>query len=310
MLFEYLQSQPLVEIIDEKVDLEAIYNHPDADPVFALGRDRSIEDIVWYWNLANTVSYDSGSGIIYVEIRAFDPDDAVRVAEAVREESERLINDLSTNARDDAVEFALVDLREAEARVREARRALQAFRMTERSVDVTQNIAQAMALISELKGQRAALQAEYDSRSKMLGGESPALSALRIQIDSLDAQIAAEERRIAAVAPEPGDGPAEEGGAAPNGGSESLTSAAGAQEELMVELGFAENMYTSALAAVESARAEARRAQRYLATHIAPTRSQEAEYPDRLMWTVAISFLTLLLWSITMLIVSSIRDRS
>jgi capsular polysaccharide transport system permease protein len=306
MLFEYLQSQPLVQVIDGQVDLEKIYNRPGADPVFRLGEDQPIEDIVWYWNQAVTVSYDSSSGIIYVEARAFDPDDAQAVAQAVLQESDRLINDLSTKARNDAVEFALVDLREAEARVRDARRALQEFRMTERSVDVTQDIAQAMALIGQLKGQRAALQADYDSRRAMLGAESPALTALRNQMESLDAQIAAEQARIAARSPS-GETPAQ-GEEAPQGGS--LTSAAGAQEELMVDLTFAENMYTSALAAVETARAEARRAQRYLATHIAPTHSEEAEYPDRLMWSFAITFLLLLVWAIALLIASSIRDRN
>lgn len=120
---------------------------------------------------------------------------------------------------------------------------------------------------------------------------------------SLDAQIAAEQARIATQVP------ADE---LPEGDeiAASLTSAAGAQEELMVDLTFAENMYTSALAAVETARADARRAQRYLATHIAPTRSEEAEYPDRLMWSFAISFLLLLIWAIMLLIASSIRDRN
>ncbi|TYO90512.1 hypothetical protein [Oceanicella actignis] len=301
MLFEYLQSQPLVEIIDRKLDLEKIYNHPDADPLFRLGRGRSIEEKVFYWNLAVTVSYDNASGIIYVQTRAFDPDDAQRVAQAVLDESARLINELSVKARADAVRYALADLADAEARVREARRKLQEFRLSERSVDVTQDIAQAMALISQLRAQRAALQADYDSRKDLLGAESPALAALRRQMASLDEQIRREQERIASADPE--------AAARERDGGGSLTSAAGAQEQLTVELNFAENMYTSALAAVEAARADARRAQRYLATHIAPTRAQEAEYPDRLMWTIAVAFVSLLVWAITLLIIGSIRDR-
>ena len=78
----------------------------------------------------------------------------------------------------------------------------------------------------------------------------------------------------------------------------------------MVERGFAENMYTAALAAVEAARAEARRAQRYLAIHIAPTRAQEAEHPRRWVLTAATFALCLALWSILQLVASSIRDRS
>ena len=59
-----------------------------------------------------------------------------------------------------------------------------------------------------------------------------------------------------------------------------------------------------------AARADARRAQRYLATHIQPTLSEEPEYPLRITWTLAIFVTLLLAWSILQLIVGSIRDRS
>ena len=297
MLFEYLSSQPLVEAIDAKLDLRAIYNREGADPVFRMGEAGSIEDVIFYWSLAVTPAYDNLSGIINVQALAFDPDDAQRIAAAVREESERLINDLSTKARQDAVTFALEDLGEAEARIREIRRELQNFRQEEGSADVRQDIVAAMSLISGLKSQRAALKAEYDSRARLIGADSPALGGLLGRISSLDAQIAEEERRIAA-----------NGDAGPAGSS--LTDAAGAQEELMVELKFAEAMYTSALGAVETARAEARRAQRYLATHIAPTRAEAAEHPQKAVITGAVFATTLITWSIILLVVSSIRDRS
>jgi capsular polysaccharide transport system permease protein len=78
----------------------------------------------------------------------------------------------------------------------------------------------------------------------------------------------------------------------------------------MVERQFAENMYTASLSAVEVARAEARRAQRYLAIHIRPTRADVAEHPRRWTLSIAIGIVSLVLWSILQLIASSIRDRS
>ena len=77
-----------------------------------------------------------------------------------------------------------------------------------------------------------------------------------------------------------------------------------------VELELATNMYTAAQASLEAAKAEARRTQRYLATHIAPTLAQEAEYPRRIVWTLAVFVGLLLTWSIALLIVGSIRDRN
>lgn len=305
MLFEYLQSQPLVERVDAAVDLREIYNRPEADPVFALGEDRTIEELVDYWNLAVTVSYDTGSGVIYAEVRAFRPEDARDVAASLLEESGRLINSLSENARKDAVRFARIDLQEAEQRVREARMALQAFRGMQGTADVSGDISQEMQLIAELRRQRSALQADYDSRKELLGEDSPTLSALRRRISSLDAQIVEAEARIA----DGTEGGATAGGSGSGRRAATLAEAAGLQEELQVELELATNMYTAAQAGLESARADARRAQRYLATHISPTLSQEPQYPRRVTWSVAIFVILLLGWAILMLIVSSIRDR-
>ncbi|MGG7566893.1 hypothetical protein ACQ5SO_12135 [Rhodovulum sp. DZ06] len=298
ILYEYLQSQPLVERIDDQLDLRAMYRREGADWLFRLGDDPSVETLVDYWNLAQTVSYDSSAGIIYAEIRAFDPDDAHAVATAVTAESERLINALSEKSRKDAVEFALADLREAEARVREVRLDLQSFRGAAGTADVSLDIQSSMGLVGELRARRADLAAERDSRRDMLGADSPVLAALDRRLAALDVQIAQEEARVASAGTDgaPADG--------------SLADAAGRQEELMVEREFAENMYTAALAAVEIARAEARRAQRYLAIHIAPTRAQMAEHPRRWVLSIATGALCLVLWSILQLIASSIRDRS
>ena len=302
MLFEYLQSQPLVERVQADVDLIEIYNRPEGDWLFSMGTDRTIEEMVDYWNRAVTVSYDTGSGIIYVESRAFRARDAQQVAASVLEASYDLINSLSTGARQDAVQYAQADLVEAEERIRRTRLALQEFRSDQGTADISSDITQQMALISQLRSARSEAQAEFDSRKDLLGANSPTLSALSRRIASLDAQIAAEEARIAA---EPGVGQTPTPGARPT-----LAEAAGEQERLQVELELATNMYTAAQASLEAAKAEARRTQRYLATHIAPTLAQEAEYPRRIVWTLAVFVGLLLTWSIALLIVGSIRDRN
>ena len=302
MLFEYLQSQPLVERVQGDVDLIEIYNRPEGDWLFSMGTDRTIEEMVEYWNRAVTVSYDTGSGIIYVESRAFRARDAQQVAASVLEASYDLINSLSTGARQDAVQYAQADLVEAEERIRRTRLALQEFRSDQGTADISSDITQQMALISQLRSARSEAQAEFDSRKDLLGANSPTLSALSRRIASLDAQIAAEEARIAA---EPGVGQTPTPGARPT-----LAEAAGEQERLQVELELATNMYTAAQASLEAAKAEARRTQRYLATHIAPTLAQEAEYPRRIVWTLAVFVGLLLTWSIALLIVGSIRDRN
>ena len=46
ILFELILSQRMVELIEADLDLRRIYNLPEGDPVFTLGRDATIEDLV------------------------------------------------------------------------------------------------------------------------------------------------------------------------------------------------------------------------------------------------------------------------
>ena len=147
---------------------------------------------------------------------------------------------------------------------------------------------------------RADLEADLAARRGVLDEESPVLRNLERRLASLDAQIAEAEARIVDQG----------GGAAGEGGRSSLAAAAGMQERLEVEVEFATNMYTAAQTALEQARAEARRRQRYLATHIEPTLAEEPRYPERTLWTLGILGVSFLIWSILALIWSSIRDRA
>ena len=68
------------------------------------------------------VSYDTAAGIIDVTARAFTPEDAHAIAEAILAESSALVNQLADQAREDAVRFAREELAEAEAHLAEMRR--------------------------------------------------------------------------------------------------------------------------------------------------------------------------------------------
>jgi capsular polysaccharide transport system permease protein len=84
----------------------------------------------------------------------------------------------------------------------------------------------------------------------------------------------------------------------------------GEYEGLVVEREFAERAYTSALAAYDSAQAEARRQNRYLAAHVRPTLAEKAEYPERFKILALLGVFLFLAWAIASLIFYSIRDRS
>jgi capsular polysaccharide transport system permease protein len=81
-------------------------------------------------------------------------------------------------------------------------------------------------------------------------------------------------------------------------------------EELTVEQGFATQAYTTALAAFETALAEAQKQERYFATFVAPTRPEIALYPKRLLDSFITVLVLLAIWMISQFLYRSFRDHA
>ena len=296
ILYEYIRSQQLVEEIASELDLVAIYNRAKDDPVFTLGQDPTIEDLHWYWEWMVSVAYDGGTGIIEVEARAFTPEDAHAIADAIVRRSTALINALSQEARQDAIRFAKRDLAEAEERLRAVRRKLRAFRDVEQIIDPTADVEQRMGLLTALEGQLAEA---LVSRDVLLGYAAPQDSRVR----KLEDQIAAIEKRIENEKAKLGSGNGENAAEA-----ERMAEVVGTYEELVMDREFAQQAYAAVLASYEEARTEARRQNRYLATHVGPTRAQESLFPKRWLLGLALVLFLLMSWIIIVLIIFNVRD--
>ncbi|PTM75278.1 capsular polysaccharide transport system permease protein [Cereibacter johrii] len=296
ILYQFIQSQELVQRINERIDLRAIYSKPGFDPVFSFDPDGGIEDLVDYWQGMVRVSYDSTTGLIELRVHAFTPEDAQAVAQAILDESTRTINDLSAIARADATRYAREELDNAVERLRVQRVAMTEFRSRTQIVDPSADIQAQMGLLNTLQQQLAA--ASID------------LNLLRQTTQPSDPRIAQNERRIGVI---------EEliqrerekfglGGGTGTGASNYSTMIA-EFERLTVDLEFAEKAYIAALTNHDAAIAEAQRMSRYLATYVRPTLAERSLYPQRGLLTLMIGGFALMLWAIGMLIYYSVRDR-
>ena len=79
-------------------------------------------------------------------------------------------------------------------------------------------------------------------------------------------------------------------------------------ENLLINREFSATSYSAALAALESARADASRQNRYLAVYEEPTLAESSEYPRRWVIFGLIALFIFLIWSILVLVFYSIRD--
>jgi len=298
IVYDYIQSQQIVEEVLKTLPLRDIYNRPRNDVVFRLGEDRPVEDLVDHWNWMSDASFDPTSGILTFEARAFDRHEAQQIAQAVLDLSARLVNELSVQAREDAVRFAAAELQEAEEHLLELRRNIRAFRESEQEIDPAANAQTSIALVAALEEEVANTRVRLNTVRTLVSETAPQVEVLTERINNLELQIARERARV---------GEATKGGAAPD--KKALADLLAEYEEFEVRREFAENAYTSALAIYEQAQAEARRQIRYLATHIYPTLSEEPQYPERELLTLAIFAILLVGWSVLVLVYYNIRDR-
>ncbi len=323
ILYKFIQSPELVARIDRQIDLRAVWTrpgtdwtNPDHDPVFAYNPDGivtslartaglpleermpggAIEDLTDYWQRMVKVYSDAGTGLIDLEVQAFTPQEAQHIARLVYDESSEMINDLSAIAREDATRYAREELDQAVERLKGAREAMTRFRNQTQIVDPSASIEGQMGLLSSLQSQLAQTLIDLDILRQTTRQNDPRITQTERRVEVIEGRIAEERRKMGL-----GTGPA--------GGEAAFADLVGEYERLAVDLEFAEQSYTSALAAYDSARAEAQRQSRYLAAHVHPTLPESATRPDRWSLVSLVALFAFLAWSVLLLATYAIRDR-
>lgn len=296
VLYAYIQSQQIVERIQESLDIRAHYSaHWRSDPVFAIWPDATIEDLVWFWNRIMLVSYDSSSGLMDIQVRAGTAEFARQLAVAIVRESEEMINQLNAQARRDSMASAERDLEAALERLRSAREEVAAFRARTQIVDPQADIQGRMGVINNLQQQLAQALVDHDLLLQTTAENDPRMRQAERRIEVIEQRIASERLNFATQDVTVFD--------------TDYPRLIAQFESLIVNQEFAVQTYTAALIARDAARSNVERQSLYLATYIQPTLAQRAEYPQRLLLSgLAALFLTLT-WAAATLIFYSLRDR-
>ena len=305
---DYLQSQAILEDLPASIDIERIFNQAPKDILFKMGSDLPIEDQLSYWQNMVDVSYDSTSGVIYLEVRTFRPEDSVAIANSIIERSEILVNKLSETNRRQTVRFAEEAVAKAEARLKAIRTQMLAYRNETQEVSPEDNARLAAEMIAGLDQERILKETEKKTLLTYLNSDSPRIRILEQQILALEDQISDVKKRLGSgteasstqVTP-----------SAPEEGRRSVLSFRIADyQELALEETFAQQLYVTSLASLEKARQDADAKSLYLATFIQPTLSESAQYPNRLMYSLAFLLALGGIWAICVLMYYNIRDRT
>ena len=290
---EYIQSSEILRDIKPKVNIDKIFNHPNADVISRMGKDETQEEQLLYWQKRITVSFDPTTSITTLIVRAFTPQDAKHLSEVIIHQSEKLVNNLSERSRNDDLKFAKQEVDLAEKRVTKAREAMNDFRKNTQDLDPTKTAEARITIIGELDSELAKAQSEYKNLLSYMDVSSPPVITIKSKISALTKQIESEKDRIATK-----DGQ----------GNKTLGHIFAEYEPLLIERTFAEKAYTSALTSLEAARMEAMRKHRYLATFVEPILPGDAIEPNRIKCISVNLLATSIMWLLGLLLVSLVKE--
>ncbi|MFC3569371.1 hypothetical protein [Paracoccus simplex] len=294
IVYKHLRSPNFVAQLDREIDLRAIYTKPRMDPVFALHDGASLEELVEYWRRMATISVDSATGMIEIEVRAFTAEDANRIARGIHKAAGHLVNAISDEARENSLRYAQRDLAQTEARLAEARVALAQFRDQSKLIDPQSVLSINASVVTSLSQELTEAMIQVETLRKQ-GTADVRLTQAELRVDVLKRRIEQERQNFV--------------GEAPGSEDASFSKILDRYTKLQLDLELAEKSYSLALSGVEAARAKSEQDSRYLATFVEPTLSETATRPRRLMITVLAVTFIFIGWLSLVLIGYSNRDR-
>lgn len=288
---DYILSRDVLARLEQ--DHGFIRHYQEAGDWFSkLSRDATFEESFDYYRRRVDVDFDMQSGISTLHVRALDAARAAEFAGAILKYGEQLVNELSHRAEMDRLDLAREEVRLGEQRLATARSAILNQQLVANEMNPAESAAAVMEIRTQLEAELAKTQAELTEIIGYMRADSPRAKALKNRSDSLNKQIARENRRLT------------------NPEDDSLSSSIAGFEPLLVEKEFATKAYESALTSLEVARTEAARQHRYLATIVSPSVPDEATHPQRLLKIITVVLAAMLAFGIGSLLIAAIREHA
>ncbi len=290
---DYLSSHDAVTALTANTNLIEIFRRPEADFLSRLKTPTPTpEKLLKYYKGKVSIHTDRDSGISVLQVRAFRADDAYDVIDRLLQLSEKRVNALNERSYSDSIRNARLQLTEAENALTDVQSHMTAFRQSRGDIDPQGSGAAQIKLVSEVNGNLVTARAQLSTMGALISHSSPQYIALARQVQSLEAQAAAQSNVAA------------------GGSSETIANDLGGYEDLRLRQEFAAKRYEAAAANLEKAREEAQRQQLYLVRVVDANRPVKALLPDRARIVLTVFVGLLLIYSIGWLIAAGVREHA
>lgn len=288
----FIHSPAILDRLEKRVDFRKLFAGDDVDFWARLGADYTRENLTDYWNRHVTTYLDGPSGIVTLKTRAFSPEDARMLAQAIIDESENLANELSARARGDYVRRAEQEAGERRDSYRKALDQLNALQNSTAILDPQLRATETGTLLTRLLAEKLDIDARLFVFEQQAATDSPTVRQLRRTQEVLQGQIEDLRAQLA------------DSGTA----NDNLSNAFRRFSELETDRMLASELYAAARRNLAQAQVDAIRKAVYVTVFVPPALAEESRYPERTAMPLLILLGLSVAWGICALAWASVED--
>jgi capsular polysaccharide transport system permease protein len=291
LLRDHLLSVDMLLKLDAALDLRAHYSDRRYDPISRMWFvDLSQEWFHRYYLSRVSVEFDEYAGVLVIRAEAFNPEKARAITSMLMEEGERYMNLMAHRLAQEQLSFIEKQVAQISERVMQARQAVLAYQ-NERNLVSPQGTAEnVFGIINQLEGQLTTLKTQRSALLGYLHPRNPSVIELDSQIAAVKKQIAQEQTRLTSSE------------------RQTLNRAVEEFTRLQMNAEFAQDMYKTALSALEKGRVDSARTLKMVSVLQSPTHPQYPMEPRRIYNTSVFILATLMLAGIVSLLSTIIRE--
>lgn len=290
LIQDYLKSEDLLNKLDKALGLKAHYQSHKVDYFSRLPDNVSREEFLKYYREHLTLRLDDISGVLTIELQAFDPAYGQKVVGVMLKESEVFINKLGHQVALEQLAFVEKEVDRAYQRVQAEKAKVLEFQNTHHLISPESTSTARMGVVSQIEAQLAQQQAQLKQLQSYMKATAPTVVSVQARVDALTEQLAQEQARLT--------------GADKNAMNEVTAS----YMDVQTQATLAADLYKTGLISLEQARIEAYRKLKHLLIISQPTLAEDAEYPRRLYNLATIGVLLCLLYGLIVMGLATLRE--
>ncbi|HMP10024.1 chain-length determining protein [Hydrogenophaga sp.] len=290
LLRDHLLSLDMLRQLEQRLQLRQHYS-TQGDWLSRLwDADAPLEAFMSHFRSRVSVELDEYAGVLSIRAQAYTPEMAQAIAATLVTEGELKMNAIGHALAQEQVGFLEQQVTQLEQRAQQARAALLAYQNRKGLVSPQATAENIAAIVNRLEAQLSELQTRRASLLGYLQPGNASVVEVELQIRAVERQITAERARLASP------------------GGQTLNLDVEEFGRLEMEAGFAQEVYRSALVALEKGRVEATRTLKKVSVLQAAGLPEYPLQPRRLYNFVVFAITAFLLAGVLQLLLAIVKD--